>query len=324
MDSVRRNAVVPEELAGARLDQAAARVFPEFSRTRLRQWIESGDLVIDGRPGVPTFRVSGGEALRLDATLEPVVPIAPEAIELEIVHQDDDLLVVAKPAGLVVHPGAGNPGGTLQNALLAFDPALASVPRAGLVHRLDKDTSGLMVVARNLTSQQRLAAMIGARRVSRIYRAVCQGVLTAGGSIDQPIGRSSRDRKRMTVREDGRPARSTYRVLDRYRAQSLVEVELDTGRTHQIRVHMAHIRAPLVGDPVYGGRPRLPPAPTPALVEALTQFRRQALHAGSLAFEHPRGGALLEFERAPPADFQALVATLKADRDAHKAWEAGR
>jgi len=323
MERVRRNAIVPAELAGRRLDQAAAEMFADFSRSRLKSWIDAGALTLDGAAAAPKTRLSGGEALELDAELEPVVPVEPERIDLDIVWQDSDLIVIDKPAGLVVHPGAGNPSGTLQNALLALDPAIAAVPRAGLVHRLDKDTSGLMVVARNLTAQQKLAAMIERREISRVYLAICQGVLTAGGVVDAPLDRNPRDRTRMAVREGGRPARSVYRIVDRYRAQTLAEVTLDTGRTHQIRVHMAHIRAPLVGDPVYGSRPRLPPAPSPALQEALRSFRRQALHATRLRLAHPRSAEALEFERPPPADFQALVGALKQDRDRAAASATG-
>ena len=217
------------------------------------------------------------------------------------------------PAGLVVHPGAGNPGGTLLNALLYYDASLVAVPRAGLVHRLDKDTSGLLVVARNLTSQQRLAAMLERHRIRRTYRAVCQTVLTGGGTIDAPIDRNPQDRTRMAVRQGGRPARTHYRVLERFRAQSFIELELETGRTHQIRVHMAHIRAPLVGDPVYGGRPRLPAQPSDALKEMLQQFPRQALHAAALEFTHPGDGRELSFASPLPADIEALLAVLRAD-----------
>ena len=322
MERIRRSAIVPAELAGRRLDQAAAVLFAEFSRSRLKTWIDAGALTLNGSLAQPKSRLAGGEALELDAELEPVVPLAPESIAIDVVWEDAELLIIDKPAGLVVHPGAGNPSGTLQNALLAYDSGLAAVPRAGLVHRLDKDTSGLMVVARNLSSQQLLAAMIARREVGRVYLAVCQGVLTAGGVIDAPIGRHPRDRTRMCVREGGRPARSTYRVVDRYRAQTLVEVALETGRTHQIRVHMAHIRAPLVGDPLYGGRPRLPPAPGPTLRRILQSFGRQALHASRLAFAHPVTGEPLAFERPPPADFQSLVAALEQDRDAARAMAA--
>ena len=322
MDTIKRAALVPDELAGSRFDQAAARVWPEFSRSRLKAWIDAGDLLVDGGRAAPKRRLEGGETLTLDAVLEPVVDMQPQPIPLDVIWSDESLFVIDKPPGLVVHPGAGNPAGTLQNALLALDPGLAVVPRAGIVHRLDKDTSGLLVIARDVSVQQRLAAMIEQREVSRVYRAVCQGVLTAGGTIDAPIDRNPRDRKRMAVRMGGRPATSHYRVIDRFRAQTLVEVTLETGRTHQIRVHMAHIRAPLVGDPVYGGRPRLPGSPAAGLVQVLQRFSRQALHATRLGFEHPLLGQPLEFERPPPEDFQVLIAELESDRRA--AAEAGR
>jgi 23S rRNA pseudouridine1911/1915/1917 synthase len=315
MDQLRRTAVAPPEMAGARFDQIAAAVFPDFSRSRLKEWIDAGALTVDGEQAAPKTRLRGGEQLALDAILSPEVPVAPEDIPLDCVYEDESLLVIDKPAGLVVHPGAGNPSGTLQNALLARDSSLALVPRAGIVHRLDKDTSGLLVVARNLTAQQRLAQMIENRDIHRVYLAVCQRVLTAGGRVDAPIDRHPRDRTRMAVREGGREAHTLYRVVERFRAQTLVEVTLETGRTHQIRVHMAHIRAPLVGDPAYGGRPRLPPAPAAELVVQLRGFGRQALHAARLAFAHPATGAPLEFSSPLPADFEALLSALRQDRD---------
>ncbi len=324
MDTVNRTGLVPPELAGSRFDQAAATVFPEFSRSRLKAWIDAGALTLDGASAPPKTRLAGGETLRLAAALEPQVEVEPEAIELDIVWADSHLVVIDKPAGLVVHPGAGNPRGTLQNALLAFDPALAAVPRAGLVHRLDKDTSGVMVVARTLEAHQRLVAMIEARDVSRIYQAVCQGVLTAGGTVDAPIDRHPRDRTRMAVHARGRPARSHYRVIDRYRAHTRVEVGLETGRTHQIRVHMAHIRAPLVGDPTYGGRLKIPAGATEPLTHMLRSFRRQALHAARLEFEHPVTAGTLAFERPVPADFAALIDVLTQDRDAAVAEQEAR
>jgi 23S rRNA pseudouridine1911/1915/1917 synthase len=313
MERIQRTIVVPAEYAGRRFDQAAARLMPEFSRSRLKQWIDAGCLTAAGRQLAPKERLAGGETLVLDAELEEQVPMRPEAIELQIVHADAAILVIDKPAGLVVHPGAGNIAGTLQNALLHFDPALAALPRAGIVHRLDKDTSGLMVVARTLQAQAALAAQIEARAVSRTYEAICQGVLTGGGEIDLPIGRHPRERTRMAVREDGRPARTVYRVLERFRAHTHVQLQLDTGRTHQIRVHMAHIRAPLVGDPVYGGRPRLPRTPSDRLVRTLQAFRRQALHAVRLAFEHPDSGEPVEFSSALPEDFADLLLALRED-----------
>lgn len=315
-ESVSRQATVPEELAGMRLDRAAAEIWSDYSRSRIRQWIDSGELTVDGTVVAPKQRLKGGETLSVEAQIAPVLSLEPELIPLDIVHADADLIVIEKPAGLVVHPGAGNPAGTLLNALLGLDDRLAAVPRAGIVHRLDKDTSGLMVVARNLTSQQRLAEMIEQRRVQRVYRAVCQTVLTGGGVIDAPLDRNPRDRKRMAVRQGGREARTHYRLIERFRAHSFVELMLETGRTHQIRVHMAHIRAPLVGDPVYGARPRLPRQPTEALRHEIQTFPRQALHAASLSFPHPSGAGELRFESPLPADIARLLTVLRQDRDA--------
>lgn len=308
-----RESQIPEDLAGQRFDQVAAAVFEEFSRSRLKIWIESGELTLAGRTAAPRTRVAGGEAIRLDAEVEAVVPVAPEAIPLTIVYEDRDVLVIDKPAGLVVHPGAGNPTGTLQNGLLGYDSNLAAVPRAGIVHRLDKDTTGLLIVARTLAAHQALVGALERREIHRSYEAICQGVMTGGGEVDAPIGRHPRDRLRMTVRESGRPAITRYRIIERFRAHSHVRVELETGRTHQIRVHMAHIRYPLVGDPLYGGRPRLPKSPSVALVAALRDFKRQALHARRLEFAHPISGAHLAFESPLPADLRALVEILHAD-----------
>jgi 23S rRNA pseudouridine1911/1915/1917 synthase len=316
-DTVTREAVVPTELAGQRLDRAAAEIWSDFSRSRIRQWIDSGALTVDGATVLPRLRLKGGEKLVVDAELEQLVEMAPEPIPLDIVYEDEDVIVLNKPAGLVVHPGAGNPGGTLLNALLFHDAALALVPRAGLVHRLDKDTSGLLVVARNLSSQQRLVEMIEQRDVRRTYEAVCQTVLTGGGVIDAPIDRNPRDRTKMAVRQGGREARTHYRVKARFRAHTHVGLELETGRTHQIRVHMAHIRAPLVGDPVYGGRPRLPAQPGEALRSMLQQFPRQALHARALEFPHPRSREPMQLTAPLPDDMTALIGALAADLAEH-------
>lgn len=318
MERVSRSVVVPLSEAGKRLDRVAAELLPEFSRSRLKLWIDKGWLTVEGRRLEPKSRVQGGEQLLLEAELEAEVSLAPEAIDLDVVAEDPAFFVIDKPAGLVVHPGAGNRAGTLQNALLHLDPGLVTVPRAGIVHRLDKDTSGLLVVARTLKAQQFLAAAIERRRVHRTYEAVCQGVLTGGGIVEEPVGRHPRERTKMAVRRDGRPARTVYRVLRRYRAHTHIELDLDTGRTHQIRVHMAHLRSPLVGDPVYGGRPRLPPDPAPELKEVLQTFGRQALHATRLGFEHPETRQALSFESPLPADFSLLLALLAADVEAHR------
>lgn len=315
MQHVSRRVIVPDELAGKRLDQAAAVLLAEFSRNRLKQWIEGGQLTVAGEAAVPKARLHGGEELVLDADLGPVVAVEPESIALKVVFADEALFIIDKPAGLVVHPGAGNPSGTLQNALLNLDPGLAAIPRAGLVHRLDKDTSGLLVVARSLAAQQTLAAQLERRTVHRVYQAVCQGAMTGGGIVDAPIDRHPRERTKMAVRDRGRAARTRYRVIERFRAHTHLEIELETGRTHQIRVHMAHIRAPLVGDPVYGSRPKLPRQPSDRLREVLQAFRRQALHAARLVVAHPQSGQALTFESPLPPDFVALLEALRRDRD---------
>jgi 23S rRNA pseudouridine1911/1915/1917 synthase len=316
MERIQRRLIVPDELAGRRLDQAAAVLLPEFSRSRLNAWIDAGVLTVDGGSVRPRTLLEGGEEVVLDTQLPAAVGSLPEDIPVALVYGDADLLVLDKPAGLVVHPGAGNASGTLLNALLHRFPEVAVLPRAGLVHRIDKDTSGLLVVARTLASQKTLAAALERHAVRRTYQAICNAALTGGGAIEAPIGRHPRERTKMAVIDGGREARTRYRVLERFRAQTLVEVDLETGRTHQIRVHMAHIRAPLVGDPVYGGRPRLPRQATPELRAALQGFRRQALHASRIAFTHPVTGAELVLESALPKDLQALLAALRADVEA--------
>lgn len=315
-ENVHRRLVVPPELAGRRFDQAAAALIPEFSRSRLKAWIDAGRITLEGLPAEAKHKLRGGEELVLDAELEPAVPVLPAAIPLVVVYQDEALLIVDKPPGLVVHPGAGNPGGTLQNALLHFDPSLAALPRAGLLHRLDKDTGGLLVVARTPEAQTLLAAALARHEIARTYEAVCQTVLTGGGTVDAPIGRHPRDRLKMAVVERGRPARTRYRVLARFRAHTHLRLELETGRTHQIRVHMAHVGAPLVGDPLYGGRPRLPPKPGATLRERLQGFGRQALHATRLELLHPLSREPLSARSPLPQDFADLVEALRADLEA--------
>lgn len=313
MNRISRTVAVPADFAGRRLDQAAAALLPEFSRSRLSAWIDGGVLTVDGRKVRPRKLLRGGERLDLEAELTAAVEVGPEPIPLTVIHADDALLVIDKPAGLVVHPGAGNRSGTLQNALLHRYPELAVLPRAGLVHRLDKDTSGLLLVARTLEVHAKLVAALERRAVKRTYQAICQGVLTGGGSIDAPIGRHRRERTKMAVSESGRGARTHYRVVHRFRVHTHCEIELETGRTHQIRVHMAHIRAPLVGDPVYGGRPKLPPAASDELRVALQGLRRQALHASRLQLAHPKTGAALDFSSPLAPDLAALLDLLRAD-----------
>jgi 23S rRNA pseudouridine1911/1915/1917 synthase len=299
--------------AGLRLDQALARALPQYSRARLQGWIEAGAVRVDGLVPRPRDKVHGGERVRIEARLEPETGVAPEKMPLDVVFKDRALIVIDKPAGLVVHPGAGNASHTLQNALLALDAKLALVPRAGLVHRLDKDTSGLMIVARTPESHAALTAQIAAREIERRYVAVCTGVMTAGGTVDEPIGRHRSQRIRMAVRSDGREAVTHYRVVKRFRGHTLVNAQLETGRTHQIRVHLAHIGFPVVGDPVYGGRKRVPRGATPQLVSMLEKFKRQALHAAHLKLAHPTSGEVVEWEAPLPTDMQRLVKTLEAD-----------
>jgi 23S rRNA pseudouridine1911/1915/1917 synthase len=305
---------IPPELEGQRLDSALARLLPEHSRTRIKGWIESGEVTVGRRPCKPRDLVETGDRVSVRMALEaPKTQVLPEAITLRIAHEDKDVLVIDKPAGLVVHPGAGNPAHTLQNALLGFDASLAKLPRAGLIHRLDKDTSGLLVVARNAEAQTSLSRQLEARTMSREYLALCVGVMTGGGTIDAPIGRNRSDRLRMAIRGSGRPAVTHYRVLDRFRAHTYLSVQLETGRTHQIRVHLSHLKYPIVGDPVYGGRFAQPKGASPELIAVLRTFKRQALHAATLGFDHPRTGKRLTLNAKVPADFELLLRELKTD-----------
>ncbi len=307
-------AIVPAELAGQRLDRVLAALFPDYSRSRLKEWIEAERVRVDGRPCRPRDPVRGGESVLVQTSLEAQADWQPQALAaLNIVHCDDDLIVIDKPAGVVVHPGAGNAGATLANALLHDFPEVANLPRAGIVHRIDKDTSGLLVVARSPRAHTQLIRQLQDRSVSRDYEAIVNGVLISGGTVDAPIDRSPRDRTRMAVVEGGREAITHYRIAERFRAHTLLRVKLQTGRTHQIRVHMAYIGHPLLGDPVYGGRLRLPRGATPALAETLRTFRRQALHAAGLALIHPGTGEAMSWTSPLPADMRALLATLRAD-----------
>ena len=306
--------ILPPEMAGLRLDQALARVLPQYSRARLKGWIDGGAVRLDGRAPKARDKVLGGEQVRIEAQLEAEGAVEPESLPLHVVHKDRAIFVIDKPAGLVVHPGAGNREHTLQNALLALDPKLALVPRAGLVHRLDRGTSGLLVVARTVEAHTRLVAALAARELGRTYLAICTGVMTGGRTVDEPIGRHRSLRTRMAVRGDGREAITHLKVVKRFRAHTLVEAQLETGRTHQIRVHLAHIGHPVVGDPTYGGRRRIPAGATPALLRALAQLDRQALHAARLTLVHPISQREMSFESPLPADLSGLLTALEADR----------
>jgi len=312
-DAPRLVATVPDALAGRRFDQALAELFPDYSRSRLTAWVKAGAVRLDGEVVAPRQILRGGEAIELDVRMEREIGAQAEEIPLDIRYEDAEVIVVNKPPGLVVHPGAGNPAGTLQNALLHHDPKLAEIPRGGIVHRLDKDTSGLMVVARTLRAHTSLVEQLSERDVHRQYAAIVYGAMVAGGRVDAPIGRHPHDRLKQAVREDGRDAVTHYRVRERFRTMTLVECRLETGRTHQIRVHMAHVRHPLVGDAQYGGLLKLPKGATPELVAALRGFKRQALHAEKLEFAHPKSGKPVAVEAERPTDMEGLLTALRAD-----------
>jgi 23S rRNA pseudouridine1911/1915/1917 synthase len=312
-DPLQLTTTIPANLAGLRLDQALATLFPDYSRARLQRWIKAGQVSVDERRMRSKDLVYGGEQVCLSVVLEEETRWRPQDLPLNVVYEDTAILVIDKPLGVVVHPGAGNLDGTLSNALLHHAPELAAVPRAGIVHRIDKDTSGLLVVARSLMAQKSLVEQLQARVFEREYQAVAMGVMTAGGTVNVPIGRHPVNRLRQAVVPGGREAITHYRVEGRFRAHTHVRVRLETGRTHQIRVHMAHIQYPLVGDPVYGGRLRIPAGATPELEQALRGFRRQALHAARLGFVHPLSGEVVVWQAPLPADMAALLDACRAD-----------
>ena len=306
-------AEVPDNLAGQRLDQIAAELFPDYSRSRLQTWIKNGDLRVNGEIRKTRDKIQGGERLQLATELVPDESWEPQAIDLDIIYEDDQLLVINKPVGLVVHPAAGNPDSTLLNALLHHCPDLATLPRAGIVHRIDKDTTGLLVVAKTLKAHASLVDQLQEKTAFREYEAIACGVMTGGGKVDEPIGRHPSIRTKQAVTHSGKPAVTHYRVLERFRGHTHIKVQLETGRTHQIRVHMAHIHYPLLGDPLYGQRLRLPKGASPALIEALRGFKRQALHARKLGVQHPETGEYMEWESPLPDDFQAMLQVLRDD-----------
>ena len=329
---ITREATIPDAAAGRRLDAVLAELFPEFSRARLQRWLKEGALTVNGTSPRGRVAVKGGEQVRITATQSEEGVVEPEPIPLEIVYEDEALLVINKPAGLVVHPGAGNAAGTLQNALLHHDARLGGLPRGGIVHRLDRDTTGLMVVAKTLQAHAHLVEQLQARTVGREYLALVTGTFTAGGKVDAPIGRHPRDRLRMAIQEAGKPAVTHYRIETRFPAHTLLRCKLESGRTHQIRVHMAHLHHPIVGDPLYGGRLRMPggvesvPVPegpwpprkgdieSPTVADCLRWFRRQALHAETLTLVHPASGETLSWSVDLPTDYTGLLRALSAHR----------
>ncbi|MGU9957412.1 MAG: 23S rRNA pseudouridine(1911/1915/1917) synthase RluD [Arenicellales bacterium WSBS_2016_MAG_OTU3] len=312
------NASIPEALDGQRFDKALSALFSQHSRSSLQQWLRDGLATLNGNV------VKQRERVRTDDVVEVRVP-APEISEwkgedfdLDIVFADENLFVINKPAGLVVHPGAGNPKNTLINALIHQDENLKVLPRSGIVHRIDKHTSGLLVVARNERARSAFIEMLETHDVEREYIAITNGVMIAGGMVAEPIARHPRDRLRMAVTAKGKNAITHYRVAEKFRAHTQIKISLETGRTHQVRVHMAHINFPLVGDPVYGGRLKIPAGATDELRDTLKTFKRQALHAARLSFAHPVSGEIVCFEQAIPEDMQNLISALQADSKQHE------
>ncbi len=314
---IQLNTTVVESQLGQRLDQALAELFPDYSRTLIKKWILNNSVYINGvLSNKPKEKVLGGEHVSINAQLEENARWMPENIDLNIVYEDSDILVINKPCGLVVHPGAGNPEGTLLNALLCHYPPIAEVPRAGIVHRLDKDTTGLMVVAKTVPAQTKLVAALQAREIVREYTAIATGILIAGGKVAEPIARHPTRRIQMAVHPMGKSAVTHYRVIQSFRAHTHLRLRLETGRTHQIRVHMSHIRHPLVGDSLYAGRLTLPKSASESLITALRNFNHQALHASMLRLYHPASGIQMEWQAELPQDMVHLLATLKADSEA--------
>jgi 23S rRNA pseudouridine1911/1915/1917 synthase len=313
LQAISLTTIIPENLQGARLDQALAILFSDYSRARLQLWVREGKVTVDGKQLRSKDKVLAGQALHLAATLQQEIFWQGEPIQLDVIYEDASLLIINKPAGLVVHPAAGNLTGTLVNALLHHAPELKNIPRAGIVHRLDKDTSGLLVVARTLPAHTDLVAQIQARTVKREYLAIVNGTFTAGGTIDAPVGRHSRQRTKMAVLESGKTAVTHYRIAERFRAHTALQVFLETGRTHQIRVHMAHIGHALIGDPTYGGRLKMPAGCSEVLRDMLRNFGRQALHAIRLSLTHPKTGQEMQWEAPFPEDIQILMRCLHDD-----------
>ena len=307
------SAEVPESLAGNRLDQIAAKLFPEYSRARLQSLIKEGKLLVNGKESRAKDRLILGDQIAV--TVEPQKPLDHQAepIPLNTVYEDDALLIINKDAGRVVHPAAGNRSGTILNGLLHLIPDLKTIPRAGIVHRLDKDTTGIMVVAKTSGSYASLVNQLTQRTIKREYEAVVVGVLTGGGVVNAPIGRHPVHRKKQAVNEAGKEAITHYRIISRYRSHTHVQLNLETGRTHQIRVHMAHINHRLVGDPLYGGRLQMPVASSPGLTNILQNFKRQALHAKSLTFMHPETGRQVSWEVETTTDMRELLVALRSD-----------
>ncbi|AUR30738.1 23S rRNA pseudouridine(1911/1915/1917) synthase RluD [Morganella morganii] len=316
---IQLTATINESQLGQRLDQALAELFPDYSRSRIKEWILDDRVQVNGRlVNKPKEKMLGGEQISIDALIDEDMRFEPQNLPLNIVYEDDDILVINKPRDFVVHPGAGNPDGTVLNALLYHYPDIADVPRAGIVHRLDKDTTGLMVVAKTVPAQTRLVESLQLREITREYEAVANGRMTAGGKVEEPISRHPTKRTHMAVNPMGKPAVTHYRVMEHFRAHTRLRLRLETGRTHQIRVHMAHINHPLVGDQLYGGRPRPLKGASDEFRDALREFDRQALHATMLRLYHPISGIQMEWHAPIPDDMVKLIEVLKADAQEHQ------
>ncbi|WP_119342650.1 23S rRNA pseudouridine(1911/1915/1917) synthase RluD [Facilibium subflavum] len=312
-EAVHQSVIVPESFAGKRLDQVLSQLFSDYSRAQLQKWLKQGDILVNGQEKKAKDKIIGGEHITIDAKLEAQTKWLAESMDLDIIYEDEDIIVINKPAGMVVHPGAGNTTGTLSNALLAHDKAFESIPRAGIVHRLDKDTSGLMVAAKSLVAHNALVSQLSKRQVKREYEAIATGYITTGGTIKTKIGRSPHNRLKMAVTPTGKEAITHFMILERYRGHTRIRCKLETGRTHQIRVHMQHVRAPLVGDPLYNSRLKLPRGISAELDQILRDFKRQALHAYKLSFKHPVTKEIVTFEAKPPKDMQILIKALRDD-----------
>ncbi|MBI0154424.1 23S rRNA pseudouridine(1911/1915/1917) synthase RluD [Gilliamella sp. W8128] len=319
MHKLKLSSEIEQTQLGMRLDQALSELFPDYSRSRIKEWIVNNKVLVNNNiVNKPKDKVLGGEKIIIEVEIEEETYHQPEDIKLNIVYEDDHILVINKPRDLVVHPGAGNPNGTVLNALLYHYPDISRVPRAGIVHRLDKDTTGLMVVAKTIEAQTHLVESLQLREITREYEAIAMGIITAGGSVDQPITRHPTKRTHMAVFPTGKPAVTHYRVMEKYRLHTRLRLRLETGRTHQIRVHMAHIAHPLVGDPLYGGRPRPPKGASESFIQTLRDFDRQALHATMLRLYHPITGELMEWHAPIPDDMQKLIQELQLDTELHK------
>ena len=299
--------IIPERMTGDRLDVALSEMLPDYSRSKITAWIKSGDALINNKAFKPKDKVNGSQVVMLSLNKKQNNDWSAENIALNIVFEDEDIIIINKPFGLVTHPGAGNWNGTLANALLYYDPELSKLDRAGIVHRLDKNTSGLMVIARNEKSQKYLVEQLQSHSVVREYSAIVYGHMISGGSVNDPIGRDPKDRIKQAVSSNGKDATTHYRVIDRFKSHTHVKAILETGRTHQIRVHLSHIGYPLLGDPMYGGRVRFPKKASEILKESLLGFKRQALHSKKLTLNHPSTGELMSWKAPLPDDMLELL-----------------